>query len=98
MRYQPNALKSLFLMYLNKNLIDITETTNATAIPTRRTAASIPVKLKPNLNNLSALAPNITGIERKNEYSAAILLEVPRIIAPRIVAPERDVPGIKDNT
>ena len=53
---------------------------------------------KPNFKSLSKLAPNITGIARKNVNSAATSLEVPSIIAPRIVAPDLDVPGIKDNT
>lgn len=74
------------------------ETIKATAIPVNNIATSIPVKLKPNLSSFKALAPNITGIDKKNEYSAAIYLEVPSKMAPRIVTPDRDVPGIKDNT
>lgn len=74
------------------------ETAKAASIPVKRIISSIPVNSKPNLSSFTALAPNITGIERKKEYSAAIYRDVPRIIAPRIVAPERDVPGIKDNT
>ena len=35
----------------------------------------------------------ITGIARKKVNSAATVLDIPIIIAPRIVAPERDVPG-----
>lgn len=74
------------------------ETIKATAIPVNRMTISSLVKLNPNLTNFRALAPNITGIDRKNEYSAATNREVPSIIAPRIVAPEREVPGIKDKT
>ncbi|KAF5045015.1 hypothetical protein DSECCO2_485670 [anaerobic digester metagenome] len=81
-----------------RNLIAITETTNATVITVSNTAISVPVKHKPNLTSFNALAPNITGIERKNEYSAATYLDVPRMIAPRIVAPEREVPGINEST
>ena len=33
------------------------------------------------------------GIARKNENSAAAAREVPMMIAPSIVEPERDVPG-----
>jgi hypothetical protein len=85
-------------MYPNKNRIANMDTTKATIIPVNKMAASIPVKLKPNLTNFNALAPNITGIDRKKEYSAAMYREVPSIMAPKIVAPERDVPGIRDKT
>ena len=84
-------------MYLIKNLIAITETTNATIIPVNNIATSAPVKSNPNLINFIKLAPNIIGIDIKNEYSAAIGLDPPKIMPPNIVAPERDVPGIKDN-
>ena len=47
---------------------------------------------------LRALTPNITGIVKKNENSAAKLLDVPTIIAPKIVEPEREVPGMIDRT
>ena len=40
----------------------------------------------------------MTGIARKNENSAARLLEHPINIAPSIVAPEREVPGMIDKT
>ena len=56
------------------------------------------VNVNPNLYILRRLAPNIIGIDKKNENSAAIYLEVPRITAPNIVAPDLEVPGIKDNT
>lgn len=85
-------------MYPIKNLIAITDTTNATIIPVKRMPISIPVKLKPNLKSLRKLAPNIIGIERKNEYSVATKREVPIRIAPKIVAPEREVPGINERT
>ena len=35
------------------------------------------------------------GIARKKENSAAMKREAPIRVAPKIVAPERDVPGIK---
>jgi hypothetical protein len=44
------------------------------------------------------LSHNITGTDKKNEYSIVIKRDVPSKIAPSIVASERDVPGIKDNT
>ena len=53
---------------------------------------------KPNFLSFNKLAPNITGIDIKNENSAAKLLESPRINAPRIVAPDLEVPGIKLKT
>jgi len=76
----------------------ITETIKATTIPVTNTASSIPVNSKPNFTSFKALAPNITGIYRKNEYSAAILRDVPSIIAPNMVAPDLEVPGTSDNT
>ena len=74
------------------------ETRNATAIPVNKMLHSNPVKENPNLMIFIALAPNITGIAKKNENSAATILEVPKKIAPKIVEPERDVPGIRDKT
>lgn len=62
-------------------------------VPTSRQASSIPVNANPNFNTFRRLAPNITGIARKKVNSAATVLDMPIIIAPRIVAPERDVPG-----
>jgi hypothetical protein len=96
--YQPNALKSLFFIYLSKNLMDIRDIKKATAIPVTKTAISKPVKTNPNFTNFKALAPNITGIDKKNEYSAAIFLDVPSIMAPNMVAPDREVPGTRDKT
>ena len=69
------------------------EETNATTIPTNRIASSPPVKLNPNFTIFKRLAPAITGIARKNVNSAATVLDNPTRIPPRIVAPERDVPG-----
>ena len=51
-----------------------------------------------NFTIFKKLAPNITGIPRKNENSAAAGREQPISIAPRIVAPEREVPGIIAST
>ena len=85
-------------MYFNNKLIAATETTKAVIIPVTRIASSILLKSRPNLYSFKALAPNIMGIDKKKENSAAINLEVPRIIPPRIVAPDLEVPGIKDKT
>ena len=49
---------------------------------------------KPYLIISSRLAPNMTGIAIKKENSAATAREHPKNTAPRIVAPEREVPGI----
>ena len=42
------------------------------------------------------LAPSITGMAIKKENSAATVREVPSRVAPRMVEPEREVPGIRD--
>ena len=74
-------------MYPTRNLIAHIETTNATNIPTNNTISSNPLITKPNLINLSKLAPNITGIAKKKVNSAATSLETPINNAPNIVAP-----------
>lgn len=70
-----------------------TDTKNDTSIPMINTPASSVVNDKPNFTSFNRLAPNITGIARKNVNSAATLLDTPMSSAPTIVAPERDVPG-----
>ena len=69
------------------------DTKNDTSIPMIKTPASSVVKDKPNFTSFNRLAPNITGIARKNVNSAATLLDTPMSSAPTIVAPEREVPG-----
>ena len=77
-----------------------TETTKDVIMPTIKTVISFEVIIASAFNMyfniLRALAPNITGIARKKEYSAATSLDVPISIAPSIVEPERDVPGISE--
>ena len=51
--------------------MDITETINAAIKPVIRITISIPVKSNPNFISFKALAPNMIGIDIKNEYSAA---------------------------
>ena len=75
-------------MYLINILIAITETTNATNIPSIKMKNWKKLNAKPNFLSFNKLAPNITGIDIKNENSAAKLLESPRISAPIIVAPD----------
>lgn len=62
-----------------------TETINATTIPKSRIKISAPVKWNPNFTIFNRLAPNITGIPRKKENSAAAGLEQPMIMAPKMV-------------
>ena len=95
-RYTPNALKSFFLIYPSKNLIAPIDTRNDTTIPTISTINCVDVNARPNFTIFNKLAPNITGIPKKNENSAATVLEHPSKIPPRIVAPDLDVPGISE--
>ncbi len=74
------------------------ETAKAVIIPTARIPISVPVKSKPNFTSFKRLAPNITGIPRKKLNSAAMGRVRPRSIAPRMVAPDREVPGIRAKT
>lgn len=69
------------------------DTTKATIIPTASKMASAEVKWKPNLTSFSALAPNITGTAKKKVYSAATVRDTPMRMAPKMVAPLREVPG-----
>ena len=73
--------------------MQIKDTTKATAIPTNRITYSNAVNETPNFTIRSKEAPNITGIPKTNVYSAAAFLPTPNSNAPRIVAPEREVPG-----
>ena len=64
-------------MYPTRNLIANIDTTNATTIPTSNIVTWNPVNAKPNLTSFNKLAPNITGIAKKNVNSAATSLETP---------------------
>ena len=78
-----------------------TETMKDTIIPVNKMKVDCKSKKLPfliNLKILSPLAPNIVGIPKKKENSAATYLEAPIRIPPRIVAPEREVPGINAKT
>lgn len=83
-RYHPKILKSCFFMYVTSNLMTIMDTTKATIIPTISTIISIEVKTNPNFINLNKLAPNITGIAKKNVNSVDTSLEMPSSNAPNI--------------
>ena len=74
-RYTPNALKSFFLIYPSKNLIATIDTRNDTTIPTISTINCVDVNARPNFTIFNKLAPNITGIPKKNENSAGYYIE-----------------------
>ena len=79
----------------------IRETKNALSIPMRRSEISSPLITPPVRTNFAPLtkeAPNITGIAIKKENSADADRETPRSMPPRMVDPEREVPGTSDNT
>ena len=80
-----------------RNLIAKIDTAKETTQPSIRYPNSPAVNAKPNLISFNKLAPNITGIAKKNVNSAAISLDTPMIRAPTIVAPDLDVPGINAN-
>ncbi len=78
-----------------------TETKNVTTKPVIITAHSVVLITAPfakNFTSFKPLAPNITGTAIKNENSVPTNREQPTIIAPKIVEPEREVPGTKDST
>ena len=79
----------------------ISETTKATMQPTPRMAISLVPKVPPlikYLTSLSALAPNMTGMARKNVNLDATERVQPSSRPPMMVEPERDVPGISEST
>ena len=101
MRYIPNGIKVCFFTKSVKSFTVITDTRNDTVKATVSTVIAKLGKAKElsrikekNSNIFSALAPKIIGIAAKKENSVASRRSVPRIRAPSIVAPERDVPGI----
>ena len=77
-----------------RNLIAKIDTAKETTQPSIRYPNSPAVNAKPNLISFNKLAPNITGIAKKNVNSAATSLDTPIINAPTIVAPDLEVPGI----
>ena len=74
------------------------ETINDTKDPVSKIIHWKASKLNPAFKSFTALAPNMVGIARKKENSAAMKREAPIRVAPIIVAPEREVPGIKAST
>ena len=99
--YQPKLSKLCFLTNAIKNLITNNDTKNAVNVPVIRTIISVEFNVKPSSKNFATFksdAPSITGIAKKNENSAAAVLDTLIVDAPKIVEPEREVPGIKDRT
>ena len=97
----PNGIKLCLRINPSNSLIDIIEIKNATIKATSSKVIALFVRLilplikkSPNSKSLSALAPKIAGTAAKKENSVALCLSSPSIRAPRMVAPERDVPGI----
>lgn len=75
-----------------------TDTRKAMTMPKMSAKSSPPVKLNPNLTSLKRLAPIMVGTAKKKVNSAAATRDTPISKAPIIVAPERDVPGIREST
>ena len=76
-------MKSFFLMYPIRNLMDTTDMTNAETTPAARTTASVVVMARPaaaNLMHFTRPHPNMMGIARKNVNSAAAVLLQPRCV------------------
>ena len=99
--YQPKLSKLCFFTNAIKNLITKSDTKNAVNVPVASTIISVIFKVKPSSKNFATFksdAPSITGIARKNENSAAAVLDTLIVEAPKIVEPEREVPGINDKT
>ena len=83
------------------HLMAMSETTKATTQPTPKIATSFAPNVPPlmkYLTSLSALAPNMTGMARKNVNLDATERVQPKSKPPMMVEPERDVPGISEST
>ena len=97
----PKGLKSCFFTKFIRKLMDTIETAKETTIPTASKRSSKGVAVKPSRMNFSTLtpdAPAIIGIAIKKENSDAAERDTPVSIPPRMVEPERDVPGISERT
>ena len=77
------------------------DTMKATITATNIITISVYAKEFPSKINFKTFrsdAPSITGIAMKNENSDAATRETLQSIPPIIVEPDREVPGINDNT
>ena len=98
MRYTPKAEKEWLRTYCISPLITSRLTIKDTMQPTTSTPISVPVALTPdsrNLRSLMAEAPSMVGIAMKKENSAPAERPTPIKMAPRMVEPDREVPGIR---
>ena len=78
-----------------------TDTRKDTRIPMSKRRSSKGAGVKPARTSFKTLrsdAPSMTGIARKKENSADAVRDTPVSIPPRIVEPEREVPGISEST
>ena len=101
MRYTPNGAKLCLFTKSIRNFITASDTRNETTMPTRSSITSPDVASNPerrNFKTLSPDAPSIMGIAIKKENSELAVRETPVSIPPRMVDPERDVPGISEST
>ena len=97
-RYTPKAEKECFLTYSISARMTRRETIKLTTLPTISTAISVPVMPTPvsrNFRPLMAEAPSMVGLAIKKENSLPALRLTPSKIAPRMVEPDREVPGIR---
>ena len=101
MRYHPKGSKLCRRTKATRNLTDAHETRNDAAHPISSTESCVGESDAPPKAAYFTIfnpdAPAMTGIARKNENSAASTRGTPIRVAPRIVEPERDVPGISAN-
>ena len=77
--------------------MDNKDTAKATKQPMASANISVEVIVLPSRKNmriLYPLVPTMVGIARKKVNSAAAVREMQRSNAPKIVMPEREVPGI----
>ena len=76
-----------------------TDTTKETSMPASKITRPPPVRLWPcnkYFTSFKKLAPNMVGMARTKENSAATGRAQQSKIPPKIVAPEREVPGMRD--
>ena len=83
------------------NLIIKSDRTNADSAAVNRISRALSERLSPLTERYFArsyifrrLAADITGSAARKEKAAALFLDIPSILAPSMVAPEREVPGI----
>lgn len=98
MRYQPNTLKSCFLMYPIRNLMTRTDTANATTVPIPSTSSSSPVNEKPNFRILIGAQAEHDRHRKEERKFRRCNARYPDQQGADDGRAERDVPGMMDNT